>query len=263
MSIFGIITNLKILLASKIYLQYLATIIVSLRIFYSRIRSLFYKPNNIVLVIATHIKYSARTIPPLIHSLNSIGIKSSDIHIFESGHIKKHKTQIDGYNYYYEDHNSFEISALIGLLEDRINTRYVFLLHDTVSIVNNRFFYLFYYYPYEYGKTYSIKDFPSMNIGCYSLNVLKNCSSIIMQLKNTDYNYNKLQDVKKQAVMFEDQIFKYNIQNHVFLATKYWSPKYKNVLYFDKPRINEDYEIFGFTKYKGNHNINDNFKITI
>lgn len=221
------------------------------------------KNNNISICISTTKGYSDKTIPILINSLKKNNIDTNLIYVFEGGWEQYEKIESD-FNYFKVPHNSFDLTALISILELKIIKDYWLLLHDTLEL-DDTFYYKFRTLKPKGYDCLPLKKFPSMNIGVYSNSYLIKNIEYILSTKNVDYGVESLKKYKSLGVDFEDHLFKItknkkyiNEPLNVFFESKF-------VNYFSNERILEKYNQLGIKKYKANYYKTDdvNYKINI
>ena len=76
------------------------------------------KNNGIKICISTTKSYANETIPKLISQLLMCNVPMENIFVFEGGHSAYSKNESARYNHYYTDHNSFDLTSLISILEN-------------------------------------------------------------------------------------------------------------------------------------------------
>lgn len=164
------------------------------------------KTPAIKVCISTIEKYAHKTIPDLLASLFEAGFSKEDIYVIEGGHQKSQKVEHE-VNYYQVDHNSFDLTALISVIDLDVQTNYWFLLHDTCS-VGPMFKDLVSNVPHTNPDVIVLRNFPSMNIGLYKKEYLEKKRSVLMTMRNDDYTAEGIQSAKKKAIEQEDILFK-------------------------------------------------------
>lgn len=214
------------------------------------------------IVISSHVSYFPHTFKTLLNSLVAHGVDKSDIIFFIGGAKKSKYDHLEGVDIYYVDYNAFDLTALIGINELSIDSSYFFLLHDTVLIDSLRFNSIVKYYPVSPGYSYSVKSFPSKNIGIYSQEVLVKAQKYLGELKYLSKYTMDLQSLKRYAVESEDVIFKLNADKHKALfpgTLKYI--KLKNDPY-RKGVVKERIPFTGIVKYTANNKRTEYYKVT-
>lgn len=143
------------------------------------------------------------TLPILIPSLLRSGIPMHAIHVFIGGCSCFRVVQRDNINVYEADHNSFDFTPLISIVEHNVySPRYWFLLHDTCKVGPN-------FHKLVCGFKGSplkiaLKKSPSMNMGLYSDEFLLGNKEAVLSLKNTDFSAESLAYWKRWGVENED-----------------------------------------------------------
>lgn len=158
----------------------------------------------IKIAIASNKKFYKLSLPILIESLINCGIEKNNIHIFISGFDEYKSTEEEGLYYHYLDHNSYEYSPLIEIVEKEIVSEYWFLIHDTCKVGNN-FKNLLYNFPNGALKM-ALKSKPCMSIGLYNYDYLKKHKEKIISIKNSDYSDESMDKWKNWGVPNEDFI---------------------------------------------------------
>jgi len=191
-----------------------------------------------------------------------------NIHIFSSGgEIEKgyvHEN-FEGSPYTVCPYNSFEYTCLIALLELNLEYQYVFLMHDTTFVGPN------------FKNTIGTFDrnlhctpvcnFPSMNMGMYSLKHIKENTDYVMKLKNVNYSENDIKLFKAMAIYHEDRLMHQKpitktYDSHAVLhptKTEYYS----YLLNPEKPRKVEYFPNLDLVKVKANFSVNGPFHVTL
>lgn len=157
------------------------------------------------IAIASTKLFYEKSLPILIPSLIDSGIKKNKIHVFISGFDIFKKYIKDEITYYELNHNSFEYSPLIEIVEKNIESKYWFLIHDTCKAGPN-FKKLIYNIPNTNPDKISPKLWPSMSIGLYKYEYLLSVKDKIISIKNTDYSKESLLKWKNWGAPNEDYI---------------------------------------------------------
>lgn len=162
---------------------------------------------TIKFAIATNINFESRSIPIVTKSLVQAGIDPELIHVFSAGHEKFEHLKQDNYHYYTLDHNSFEYSPLISIIEHQLESEYWFLIHDT-CLVGPKFKSMVYSIPENRPEKIALTVTPSMSIGSYRYDYLMSdeVRNKLLQIKNTDYSNESLMKWKWWGVDAEDYI---------------------------------------------------------
>ena len=123
-------------------------------------------------------------------------------------------TRDENIMYIKANHNSIDFTGLITILENinLFNFTHLFYMHDT-CIVGPKFLKILNDVTLDNITTYKIKLRSSMNIGIYSIEIIKNFKTFLLNQKNT----NEISSVhcKKRAIKCEDYIFKNDKNNKV------------------------------------------------
>lgn len=186
---------------------------------------------NIKYIISSYINGYQPALIKLVGSLLKSGVSQSDIYTFVGGSENTAKLNWDyDINYYLVDHNSFDMTALIGVSNLKVDYDYVFLLHDTSWVGTNFMERVLNVVKSNVNSNKNImlyKHGASMNIGMYSKNFIDSSHNEI----NTTYK-NK---PKEFYVTSEDKLIK-----------KSKSPIYLNPTKFE---LIEPYDVYN-TKTK-------------
>jgi hypothetical protein len=198
--------------------------------------------NSIKICISSVKSYSEKTLPIIIPSLINSGIDSRDIFVFEGGHHKRNITQKDEYTLIQTDHDSFEFTGLIDIVEYEIESDYWFNIQDTCK-VGLDFKKLLYNIPKNFPDKIALHHINSMNIGSYKYSYLMKHKNKLMKIKNQDYSEKKLKKLKEWTIFFEDYIlyklldsetFKYNenISDYIIIDEPSWYGENKRIIEF-------------------------------
>jgi hypothetical protein len=159
----------------------------------------------IKIAIASNKNFHHLTLPIIIKSLIDVDIKPEDIHVFIAGYDEYSFEIIDKIHYHKLNHNSYEYSPLIEIVEKEIQSEYWFLIHDTCR-VGPRFKQLLYEIPSINPSKIALRSSPSMSIGLYNYQYLMSLKDIIVTIKNTDYSEESMMHWKRWGVPNEDWI---------------------------------------------------------
>lgn len=160
---------------------------------------------NIKIAVATNKKFYKSTLPLLTDSLLKSGIQPQDIHVFNAGFDEYSNEIQEGITMHYIDHNSYEYSPLIEIVDKEIEATYWFLIHDTCQVGPN-FKHLLYNIPSSLPEKIALTTSPSMTIGTYRYDYLLSIKDRLMPIKNTDYSHESLLNWKRWGVPNEDYI---------------------------------------------------------
>lgn len=166
---------------------------------------------DIKICISTTKTHSQKTLPIVIESLISSGINKNDIYIFEGGHLERTEGLYEDIRYIKTNHNSFDYTSLIDIVEYEIEADYWFLLHDTCRVgglfkelldksVNQKLI------PRNANKM-SLKHGPSMNIGFYKYDYLMKHKNELLSFKGTDQSPEAISKLKEEHIAKEDYLF--------------------------------------------------------
>jgi hypothetical protein len=159
---------------------------------------------TIKIAVATNKNFYESTLPIIIPSLISRGINPNDIHIFNAGFDEyKYEFKHD-IHYHFLDHNSYEYSPLIEIVDKQLESEYWFLVHDTCKFGPN-FKQLLYNIP-EGAIKLSLNNKPAMTMGTYKYDYLLSVKDKIMSIRNTDYSEESMNHWKIWGVPNEDYI---------------------------------------------------------
>jgi hypothetical protein len=209
------------------------------------------KKNGIKICISTTKSYANETIPILVNQLVECNVNMEDIFVFEGGHNAYSVNKSVRYHHYLTNHNSFDLTSLISILELNLYSEHWLLLHDTIEIDKSFKIKFFTINPNRYDCM-PLTNFPSMNIGIYSNEFLLKNKDFILKQKNEDYSCEKIQETKKNAIEMEDYLFQNSnniklINYHVRHLSNSKIVNYKN-----SNRLREYYSQLGLIKYKAN-----------
>lgn len=156
--------------------------------------------------IASNINFEEKSIPVIIDSLIENGIDPELIHVFSGGYDQYRYTK-KLYHYHKLEHNSYEYSPLITIVERNLESEYWFLLHDTCK-VGPKFKELVYNIPETKPEKIALHGLPSMSIGAYRYDYLisEPVKDKLLRIKNTDYSEKSMMDWKYWGVKGEDYI---------------------------------------------------------
>lgn len=217
--------------------------------------------NDMMVVISSHVDYFGHTFDKLLTSLMENGISSNRILFFIGGSEIIGVKRLSGVKCHYVQHNSFDLTALIELVDSELNHGFYFLLHDTVLIASSRFSQIVDYYPVKSGMSYSVLKFPSKNIGIYSKEVLQENEKYFSDYKEFSLRNNDIQLLKMKAVETEDVIFKRNSTHHNFMFAgvgEYVRLMQDN---FRAGVVKEEISRTGIIKYTANPGKSDIYKV--
>lgn len=220
-------------------------------------------PLDLKICISTHINYSQKSLPKLLASLKRANVPSSQIYIFEGGHSTNNQEIFkSGINYFKVNHNSFDITSLIGILENNVQSIGWLLLHDTV-IVFPSFTRLINHINWRDYDTVQLKKMSSMNIGIYKGDYIGSLSETILKFKNNDYSDEAVQRHKQIAINFEDFLFQKSKNNLIIKTNSKNYFIHDNIKYCGSLRRRETYMNIGLIKYKANFSTKQEYKVSV
>jgi hypothetical protein len=147
--------------------------------------------------------FSEKTIPIIVDSLLDSGIDSKNIFVIEGGYETREVNQRDSHTHIFTNHNSLEYTGLIDIVEYEMESDYWFNIHDTCKVGKN-FKKLLYNIPEELPDKIALRSHPSMSIGSYKYSYLLKHKSRLLDIKNTDYSRESLQEWKQRGIGMED-----------------------------------------------------------
>lgn len=159
----------------------------------------------IKIAIASNKKFYKLTLPIVVQSLMDVGIEPEDIHVFIAGYDNYSFEVINKINYHKLDHNSYEYSPLIEIVNRELQSEYWFLIHDTCK-VGPKFKQLLYDIPHPKPHKMALRSKPSMSIGLYSYDYLMTLKEQLSTIRNTDYSEESMMKWKLWGVPNEDWI---------------------------------------------------------
>lgn len=154
------------------------------------------------LLVNTNVNYSEFTLPILFESLENAAFDPSDVIVISGGHTHREVLSPTFHNVPY---NSSDFTAFVAVTEQDFDADYFFYLHDTCH-VGPRFKSLLMSIQPGNLDVIALTRNPSMNIGLYSAKYLRDKTSAIQMLKNSDYGNEAMQRVKTWGVHNEDYL---------------------------------------------------------
>lgn len=215
---------------------------------------------KIKFAISSNINFYKITQPIIVNSLIESGVPEEDIYFFIGGYNeyrKIHKRQ----NIYEVNHNSFDFTSLISVIELELEADYWFLLHDTCYVGPN-------FYKKVLSSNYSSDVIAltehgfSMNIASYKQSYINDKKTEILQFKNVNYDIESINNIKRLCVHLEDILIK-NSNSVSYYTTSGYSEGpydfYKN----GTMRIIEHYPDIDLHKVKSNWIGKDIYEINL
>ena len=182
-------------------------------------------------VITSHIKSYQKTTPLLINSLTRNGFSEDNILIIIGGNNFKSSSYFLNCETIFVDHNSFDHTGLIEIIEGNHKSDYWFASHDT-CIAGPRF--IDFLYSYQPKKDYvSMTDMGWLNMGLFKNTYLQRNKDYILSLKNCS----KIRAILSERVFTRLEDFDYFTHDFKCIRTLeneniYKDDKKRNVLYF-------------------------------
>lgn len=161
-----------------------------------------------VFLINSNKEYYQVTAPVLIKSLVASGVDKRNIVVVVGGCETALKMTIDGVEHNMVNHDSFDMTAFIYVVENEIDFDSFFFLHDTAEV--GKTFYkdvVQLLEKHKPTKCMRLKDGASMSIGWYDVKSVKQHKDRILEFKNLDLSSKGLQNAKHNAVDEEDLVF--------------------------------------------------------
>lgn len=192
----------------------------------------------IKIAVASNINFYKLTLPIVIPSLLERGIESQDIHVFIAG-FNEYRYEIkDNIHYHYLDHNSYEYSPLIEIVERKIESEYWLLIHDTCKLGPD-FKELAYNIPPNKPVKLALKTKPAMSMGAYRYDYLitPEVTKKLIDIKNKDYSEESMNKWKIWGVPNEDYIL--------------WMTEPTPIIY----NKNNDWRVINYTNWYGTNTV--------
>lgn len=187
--------------------------------------------DNFKIVISSHIRSYQTTAPLFIESLIRGGLPSEKILLVVGGNDSKSKSSFLKCETVFVDHNSYDHTGLIELLEGKHESDYWFSSHDTCIAGHKFVSFLNQYIP---KKDYvSMTDMGWLNMGLFKDSYLKRNKDYILSLKNCS----KIRAILSERVFTRLEDFDYFVPDCNCIRTLeneniYKDDKKRNVLYF-------------------------------
>jgi len=140
--------------------------------------------SELIFVVNSHVNYYKKTCPRLIESFTNLNkISKNQIIVIVGGNDHNKKEIINGIQYRFVTHNSFDHTSIIEILEsDDLNNEFYCIIHDTCEAGPK-----FYEQISKFNKDYeynSIDVHGWMNMGVFKKEALIKQSNYILKLKN-------------------------------------------------------------------------------
>jgi hypothetical protein len=160
---------------------------------------------KVKIAVASNKNFKDKSLPVLMPTLLQAGIEKESIHVFVGGYDEyKHEVHMD-VQFYFLDHNSYEYSPLIEIVEKQMESDYWFLIHDTCK-VGPAFKEKLFNIPKSLPEKIAMKHHPCMSIGLYKYSYLLSVKDKLMKIKNKDYSEASMNKWKDWGVWNEDYI---------------------------------------------------------
>lgn len=139
--------------------------------------------SGVKFVISTHKNYQDITLPKLLKSLVETNhICPDDILVVSGGWDERFVEIRGGVKYHCVDHNSFDHTGIVEVLESNIHSQYWMIFHDTVEVGVNFFEKL---KKFDINHEYTtICMYGAMNMGLARWDFLQESKNFILSLKN-------------------------------------------------------------------------------
>ena len=162
--------------------------------------------HRVKIAVGSNKAFCGKTLPVVLGSLKSAGVSSDSIVVFNAGFSKRRSYVKEGVLHVELDHNSFENSAFVDIVENEAELRsdFWFFMHDTCK-VGPQFKSLMLDVPNGAPKV-ALRSWPSMSIGLYSHDYIMRCRDRILKVKNKDYSADALMREKLWGIPNEDYI---------------------------------------------------------
>lgn len=187
--------------------------------------------DNFKIVITSHIKSYQTTVPLLINSLTRNNFYSEKILLVIGGNENKSESTYLNCQAVFVDHNSFDHTGLIEILEGKHKSDYWFSSHDTCIAGPNFIKFLRNYKP---KKDYvSMTEMGWLNMGLFKNSYLERNKEYIFSLKNCS----KIRAILSERVFTRLEDYDYFIRDNNCIRSLeneniYNDDKKRNVLYF-------------------------------
>lgn len=160
---------------------------------------------KVKIAVASNKNFKDKSLPVLMPTLLEAGIEKESIHVFVGGY-DEYKYEIHKeVHFHFLDHNSYEYSPLIEIVEKQMESDYWFLIHDTCK-VGSTFKEKLLNIPKSLPEKIAMKQHPCMSIGLYKYSYLLSVKDKLMKIKNKDYSEASMNKWKDWGVWNEDYI---------------------------------------------------------
>ena len=161
-----------------------------------------------VFLINSNKEYYQVAAPVLIKSLVASGVDKRNIVVVVGGCETALKMTIDGVEHNMVNHDSFDMTAFIYVVENNVDFNSFFFLHDTTEV--GKSFYkdvVQLLEKHKPTKCMRLKAGSSMSMGWYDVKSVKQHKDRILEFKNLDLSSKGLQKAKHIGVDEEDLVF--------------------------------------------------------
>lgn len=165
---------------------------------------------KVKIAVASNKNFKDKSLPVLMPTLLEAGIEKESIHVFVGGYDEYKQEVHKDVQFHFLDHNSYEYSPLIEIVDKQMESDYWFLIHDTCK-VGPAFKEKLFNIPKSLPEKIAMKHHPCMSIGLYKYSYLLTVKDMLMKIKNKDYSEASMNKWKDWGVWNEDYIlFKTN-----------------------------------------------------
>ncbi len=133
---------------------------------------------NTKFIISSHVSSKDTALPKLIKSFENNGICKENIISVIGGYREDYSTG----NNYFVTHNSYDHTAIISIIENKLESKFWFVLHDTCELGPN-FYNLLSKFKIKHPYT-SITEMAWMNMGLFTKDFIEENKHYILSLKN-------------------------------------------------------------------------------
>ncbi len=187
--------------------------------------------DNFKIVISSHIKSYQKTATTFINSLTRNNLNTKNILLVVGGNEVRYESTFLNCQTIFVDHNSFDHTGLIEILEGNHKSDYWFSSHDT-CISGPKF--INFLSSYNPKKDYvSITDMGWLNMGLFKHSYLERNKQYILSLKNCS----KIRAILSERIFTRLEDYDFFIKDHDCIRSLeneniYNDDKKRNVLYF-------------------------------
>jgi hypothetical protein len=187
--------------------------------------------DNFKIVISSHIKSYQKTATTFINSLTRNNLNTKNILLVVGGNEERYESTFLNCQTVFVDHNSFDHTGLIEILEGNHKSDYWFSSHDT-CISGPKF--INFLSSYKPKKDYvSMTDMGWLNMGLFKHSYLERNKQYILSLKNCS----KIRAILSERIFTRLEDYDFFIKDHDCIRSLeneniYNDDKKRNVLYF-------------------------------